>query len=138
VPPTVTRGLPDPISATNLEMDAPDGGWSLKNVHRRRRRGEASFSLTLLDLDEDMVAQERDGRRHRACSRGRGLPSPRVVERERARPPCVVERVRHHPWWKKISHLAVHPISSSRAPSLAARRGSVERGRGGCRASHRG
>jgi hypothetical protein len=50
----------------------PGGGWSLKNVRRRRRRGEASFSLTLLDLDEDKVTGERDGRRHRACSRGRG------------------------------------------------------------------
>jgi hypothetical protein len=46
----------------------------------------------------------------------------------------VVERPRHRPRWKKISHLAVHPIFSSRAPSLAARRGSVEQGRAGwCR-----
>jgi hypothetical protein len=61
-------------------------GLELENIRRRRRRGEASFSLTLLDLDEDMVARERDGRRHRACSRGRGPPSPRVVEREGVRP----------------------------------------------------
>jgi hypothetical protein len=65
-------------------MDAPGG----------RRRGKASFFLTLLDLDEDMVARRgMDAATARVQEGGGRLQ--RVVEREGARPPCVVERARH-------------------------------------------